>query len=33
LVVRGSYDAYCAGETLDMLKSGTRIAGVAVREK
>ena len=24
---------YWAGETLDMLKSGTRIAGVAVREK
>ena len=24
---------YCAGDTLDMLKSGTRRAGVAVREK
>ena len=24
---------YCAWETLDMLKSGTRRAGVAVREK
>jgi hypothetical protein len=29
----GAGCGYCAGDTLDMLKSGTRTAGIAVREK